>query len=718
MSTAEEPGTGALPVLPGLEGLEPVGTEQTPPGTSPPAPEDPVARVAVDTRVPHLDRLFDYRVPARLHEQARPGTRVRVSFHGRIQVAWLVERVATTEATVALQDIREVVSPIPALTPATWALVRAVAARSAGLDADVLRQAIPPRAVRTEQAFLREHDPGETAPPPEFALPAAEDSEDEDRQGDPALAGWTPYQGGRAFLAALGAASWPGGAPRAVCAVAPSAPTDWAGLLVQACLRTLSAGRRAVVVVPDRARLDRLEAALAVHLDAERVARLSNDEGQSARCEAFLRALSGEAWVVIGTRSAAFAPVPRLGLLACFDDGDPNLTERQAPYWHARDVLLLRSQQQDCPLLLTGYAVSAEAQRLVGTGWAVPLVPERADLRAASPMISSSEDSWQRTRDPLAALARIPGSAYRAARDALEHGPVLIQVARTGYAPSLSCQRCRASARCPHCHGPLALTSDSRAQAVCRWCHRGVSDWSCPECGNRTWRLSTVGALRTAEELGRAFPQVPVIASSADHVRAEVPDRPGIVVATPGAEPRVAGGYRAALLLDGDRMLQRDSLRNSESVLRRWLNACALVAPRERGGTVVVTAGGNPAVDALIRWDPAGFARRELAERQELGLPPAVRTAALTGPRTAVEAFLAALDPGRLASEPALRVIDPVPLEEEGEDGEEPDYRAILFMSYAVAPAVTAALRSVRASASAARAHAPVQIRCDGSDVL
>ena len=171
--------------------------------------------------------------------------------------------------------------------------------------------------------------------------------------------------------------------------------------------------------------------------------------------------------------------------------------------------------------------------------------------------------------------------------------------------------------------------------------------------------MSTVGALRTAEELGRAFPRVPVISSSGEHVRAQVPDRPALVVATPGAEPRVPGGYRAALLLDGNQMLARPWLRAEEQTLRRWFNAAALVRSTEHGGTVVVTADQDRAVSALVRWDPAGHSERELHERHELGLPPAVRTAALTGPRDAVDATLR-----DLALPERVRVVGPAPVEQ------------------------------------------------------
>lgn len=720
--------TGA--VLPGLEGWEtPVTDPGKEPGAIALAAELPVAKVAIDTRVPHLDRLFDYAVPAHLAEVAQPGVRVRVSFHGRETVAWLIDRVAHSDSRVALQPLRDVVSPVRALTPEVWQLCQAVASRSAGLVSDVVRLAVPPRAARTERAYERDvlgipatstASSGDTTPeasggsedtggaPEPFPEPSWNPATEDEDPG-----GWDLYGGGPDFLAALAESA--GRPARGVMAVAPSAARDWAELTARACAATLSSGRRALVVVPDRRSLDRLESTVNRLVEAEKIARLNNDDGQSARYSSFLRVLSGEAWVVIGTRSAAFAPVPALGLVACFDDGDANLIERQAPYCHARDVLLLRAQREECSALFLGHSVSPECQRLVQTGWARAVAPSREDLRRNSPLIRSTSDSFTRERDPMAAMARIPHLAYQVAREGLNRGPVLIQVARTGYAPSLACTRCRASARCEHCYGPLSLEKDSRSQAICRWCHRGVSDWHCAECGGDAWRLTTVGALRTAEELGRAFPQVPVVSSSGENIKAAIGDEPAIVVATPGAEPQVPGGYRAALLLDGDRMMARDSLRNNEAVLRRWMNACALVASQTHGGQVICTAEDSAILGALIRWDPAGYASRELAERHELSLPPAVRTAAITGPRVSVEEFVKDLDLEDFDPSSGLRLIDPVPLSDDDEDDE---YRAIIFMPYGLAARITERLRSTRASFSASKKYQSVQVRCDAPDVL
>lgn len=263
---------------------------------------------------------------------------------------------------------------------------------------------------------------------------------------------------------------------------------------------------------------------------------------------------------------------------------------------------------------------------------------------------------------------------------------------------------------------------------MCTWCGRNAHGWQCQECGFQRLRLSKVGALRTAEELGRAFPQVPVISSSAEHVRANVGSEPALVVATPGAEPVAEGGYAAALLLDGNEMLARPWLRAEEQTLRRWFNAAALVRSSSKGGTVVVTADHDQAVGALVRWDPSGHAYRQLQERHELGLPPAVRTAALTGPRDALTATLRDLD---LPSQ--VNVVGPAPMKDqvggwsdEGDPGtlaglateDEPQYRALLFFGFGIAHRITAALRAEKARASALREHAVVNVRCDITDLL
>ena len=158
------------------------------------------------------------------------------------------------------------------------------------------------------------------------------------------------------------------------------------------------------------------------------------------------------------------------------------------------------------------------------------------------------------------------------------------------------------------------------------------------------------------------FPGKPVITSSGDQIKATVAETAALVVATVGAEPVAFGGYAAALLLDGDSLLRRENLRAGEDAVRRWFNAAALVRPASEGGLVVITADDAAGVGALLRWDPAGYASRELALRQELQLPPAVRVASVTGGRTAVGHFTDAIQQRLAAQGTVLRTAGPAPV--------------------------------------------------------
>ena len=746
---------------------------------------NPVARVRVDSTLPQVDRTFDYRVPAELSEDAVPGARVRVLFNGHELTGYIEERAATTDWTrTSLLPLKSVLSRVPSVAPEIFALAEALADRYASTVANVLRLAVPPRIAALdkkyapllpgyESAYLGDSAPVSTSDAPESA--ASEHVASESTESGPSTASaassaatsiatdpyaWlaTPgapapfvldppalnpdapdaasvfsdYENGAEFIEDVAA----GAATRAVMTVLPGhLEHTWADVLATALAAAAASGRGAIAVVPTAKNLDLLEAALAERLPADSFVRLSSDSTPHTRYHGFVKARLGRVPVVIGTRAAAYAPVANLGLVVCWDDGDSSLVERRAPYCHARDVLLLRASAENTAALFAGFSMSSEAARLVRTRWASHVRAPRALVRDYSPRIFSTGSEFELARDPLAAMARIPHLAFEHARRALARGPVLVQVARSGYIPSFSCERCRMPARCGECSGPLSVASGSSVPS-CSWCGHLAQQWRCSECGFTHWRYSAAGATRTAEELGRAFPNVPVISSAGDHVRASVGPEPALVVATPGAEPVAFGGYAAALLLDADKMLRFDSLRAPEAALRRWLNAAALVRPAALEGTVVTTASPSPVEQALVRWDPAWFAREELEERAQTGLPPAVRTAAVTGAEADVRAFMeeflgSSALPERVREQ--LRIVGPVPLDQGyfawseslEEDSEEApvqgDWRTLMFFSYGIAQQVTRELRATRATIAALKKNVgerPVQIRCDGLDVL
>jgi primosomal protein N' (replication factor Y) len=402
---------------------------------------------------------------------------------------------------------------------------------------------------------------------------------------------------------------------------------------------------------------------------------------------------------VAGTRAAAYAPVADPGLFVVWDDGDDLHREPRAPYPDTRDVLALRSSHTGAALLIGGHVRSTQSQQLLDSGWAHAIVAERATVRESAPRILATGDDFELERDPAARAARLPSLAWRTARAALADGaPVLVQVARSGYVPALACARDRTAAHCRHCSGPLRLAGTA-ATPTCAWCGRPATGWQCPTCGESRLRAITVGARRTAEELGRAFPGTLVRGSGGEHVLDRVDGQPAIVVATAGAEPPADGGYGAALLLDANALLARQDLRAGEEALRRWMNAAALV---RSGAPVVITADASvPVVQALVRWDPAGFAGRELAERTELRLPPAARLAALTGAPNAVAELV------ELAHLPQPHeVIGPVPT---GDD----QHRLLVRVGREAGGALALALHQAAGIRSARKAPDPVKVVLD-----
>jgi primosomal protein N' (replication factor Y) len=640
--------------------------------------ELPVARVLVDVPLAHLDRPFDYTVPATMAADAQPGVRVKVRFAGKDVDGFVLERVEASDHAGRLQPLRRVVSAEPVLAPEVAELTAAVAARYAGTRSDVLRLAVPSRHAATEKL------PSPAAPVVE-AVP------------DPAAA--ADYDHGTGLLDRLVR----GEAPRAVWTVLPG--DDWAALMAETVVAAAAGGRGALVCAPDHRDVARLDAALTARLGEGRHVVLAADAGPAKRYAAFLAVRRGAVRIVIGTRAAAFAPVRGLGLVAMWDDGDDLYDEPRAPYSHAREVLLLRAQQAGCAAVLAAHARSVEAEYLLRTQWATEVAAPRARVRERVAVAVAGGAG----RDP-AAHARLPGEALRLLREGVGHGPVLVQAPRVGYATRLACDRCRTPAICEACSGPLRVSGPGRP-AGCAWCGRRADGWRCPECGGSGLRAPVLGDARTAEEIGRALPGTTVRqSSSGTRVLAQVDDRPAVVVATPGAEPVAVGGYAAVLLLDTWLLLGRADLRATEEAVRRWANAAALVRPASHGGRVLAVGDpGHPGLQALVRWDPGGLARREIEERVSAHLPPASRVATVTGAPADLAQAVAAL-----SLPDGAEVLGPVPVDDgrdQRHDGDEDVERYVLRVPRTRGEDLSRALREMQGLRSARKLpHVRVEV--------
>ena len=691
--------------------------------------ELPVASVRLVGVLPHLDRPFEYAVTPDT-AAAGPGMRVRVRFSGKDTEGIVLERRAEPTTDRALAPLHRLVSDDVVVPPTMMRVCEDVAERSAGTVGDVLRLALPPRHARAEKADRAAAEKEEAAAAeaeaaedlestesaddaePAATTDAAETGHDEQTvpAADPsAEAPVAPrhadrYPGLAALLSRAGSAEGP--VPRASLVLDPVDP--WTAIAAES-IAALGPDRGALVIAPDQRDVARLSRVLTERGIAHEV--LAGTEGPEKRYRTFRRILRGATRVVLGSRSAAFAPVQDLALVICWDEADDLLEEPRAPYPHTRTVLQCRSAEERCALLFLAASESVTMRALTDAGYLARLDPVPAPVTAVRPRIVAM-DQYLRDREGPSGRSRLPQEAMRVLRNGLQGGPVLVQVPRTGYAPAIACTFCGTRARCPECAAPLSQRGRN-GPLHCTVCGRREDGYRCPECDRTHVRAMVIGSTRTAEELHRAFPDAPLKVAGGAHGPLEdeaVPEH-GIVVATPGAEPAPPGRYSACLLLDADAMLGRAAFDADVEAVRRWRGAISLVRTAEEGGEVLVVGTSTlPAIRDLVAHRSALFLDRVLEDRRELDLPPFRRVAEVVGEREACRGFLETTE-----LPDGTEVLGPVDLEGPDQAGRA---RAVLRIEPRRSRELAAALRSGVAARSARKDRGSLRVRLDPPDVF
>ena len=576
-----------------------------------------IAQVYVDVGVPSLDRPFDYAVPEDMADRVTPGIRVKVRFNGRLLPGFVVG-VADTSDQERLVDIATVVSTEVVLPPESVSLIRAVADHCAGTFMDVARLAIPPRYARAEKS------PGH----PDFARMTT--VTDPDDTYPPCCT--DAYPSGASLREAIRT----GRNPRLAWTVVPVADQvgDWADGLAGLVTDTLASGRGVLVLVPDAKDCASVSKAITNVIGSYHMVSLSADKGPGARYTAFLAAVRGQAQIVVGTRAAAYTPVKDLGLILVWEEADSSFCEQHSPYPALRDIVAIRASQAHCGIVFASHSRSTEIQAWVDKGWLREILMPGAQVMYHAPQVRiASQDERSLDRDPAARTSRLPHDAFSVIQTGIASGPVLVWVPWIGRRRNFICSGCGEPMRCA-CGGGFVETESGLL--VCQICGRPASGWVC-SCGSRRWKAQTIGSERTAAELAGAFKNVQVIRSDSINPVSSVSKNPAIVISTPGCEPQAPGGYAAAVILDTGSFLSRPDIRVSEEAVRRWLDATSYVKPGREGGTVMLVGpGSDRALQAVLRLDPVGFARRELADRVEAGFPPATRMATFCGDEPAI----------------------------------------------------------------------------------
>lgn len=673
--------TGTHAEQPALDGLAPRRRRKRAPAEKTPASHDPIARVIIDVQATHLGRTFDYLIDERQDADVRPGVRVRVRFGHKLIDGFIWERASTSDTpTSSLRFLERVVSPRVVLSGQMRQDITRVADAFGGTRANIIRVAVPPRSAKVD----REWSPGDKAV-------SARGAELETMLAEPVLKGLSriesSYSSAHALVQALDSHSY----AQVVWDNLPG-PRLWARDLAWAVAHTLMRGRSAVVVLPDMRHVADLSRCLAAYglrpyapsssgngVWSGDVATLGASMAPELRYRSYMAVASGAVRCVIGVRAAMYAPVEGNALFAIVDDAAYQNADGLMPYANARDVLRLRAQAHGGTLLVAGHARSPQSQWDVDhDSSVVEVTANRAAAKDLTPWIRwLNREELTRLAEP-AIGARMPHVAVGVINRALKKGgPVLLSVPHRGAGTVLACSRCRRQARCRRCSGPLRGMTDAAPQ--CLWCGAAAVHWRCRECGGERLYGVRVDAEGTMQELQGLFRGVPVMISTPNQPRGIIEDvayKPQIVIATPGAEPRVmpirgmaseTNGYQAVAILDAWTSLYAPGIDARVDALTAWMRAAALCVPRTIGGQVMLIGESDPALaQSLVVWDSRILASREVAERTETVLPPSVSAAVVWGDRTAVMTLLDRI--GALTGD--LSVIS-VPSVDEADGGEE-----------------------------------------------
>ncbi|WP_317451951.1 primosomal protein N' [Microbacterium sp. NIBRBAC000506063] len=614
-----------------------------------------VARVLLDSPLPQLDRLFDYQLPDALGEVA-VGVRVRVPLRtaGRVVDGFVIEIADEADGERTLSAVEAVVSDVAVLPERLYTLARRVADRAAGSASDIIRLAVPKRQVRVEKAWLRSSEP--VTPTSDAAERAngilAEYGDLADLLADH----------GRAAVEAM-PLSDEHGAPL------------WPQLIAAAAARTLAAGESSVLVVPDHRDLDALLAALSDVVPASVVVRHDSRQSNPDRYRAFLRTLEDAPCIVVGNRSAVYTPV-RAGLVAMWDDGDALLSEPLAPYVHARDAALVRQEQEGSALLFVAHTRSTDVERLVATGWLDSVhAPRRVRPKVS---LSTTEELEQPG-------VRLTPTAFRAAREALSSGPVLVQVSDRVSPPRWSAATAgiRPAARAAAGRSVHGAGGGAGVRMV-RPHRHGVDLHLLP---GQYLPALLVRQRAYGRRAGARLPRHPC------HRRRRRPPR------------RVR--HRRACARRGDPRCGtagRRRIPGGAAARRRPHAPVARSADRRVVPAMVVECGGSgdarcpihlvgvdgPVAKAFATWSHAAHARSELAERAPLRMPPVVRVAQVDG---TVASVARALESLRELQLPADAILGPVPVASD-DGGDAGRVRALVRFDYRLGARVAAALRA------------------------
>jgi primosomal protein N' (replication factor Y) len=674
-----------------------------------------IARIALPVAA-HTE--FDYWAPSGL--ALGPGSVVRVHLARRAMVGVVLSLAETSEIDVArLQPVTETIGELPPLPADLLAVARFIAGYYQEPLGQILAQMLPPleasESTRHQSPLLagplaltaagREALPARLRRSPRLAalcdqwlaapgavLPVAE------LRALPAhlraalkvwlRSGWLEPAAKAAAPVAHGPDLNPAQAHAAAAIIAAGgrfAPFLLQGITgsgktavyLAAAAAVVAAGAQVLLLVPEINLTPQFERRVLAALPGRRVVTLHSGLTAGLRRRHWLEAATGVADVVLGTRLAGFAPLPRLGLVVVDEEHDPSYKQQEVVRYHGRDVAIWRARLRGVPVVLGSATPALETLLHAQTGRYLRLrLPQRAVAEARLPTLALAPDRGDAVHDGMGEelLAAIGARLARAEQS-------LVFINRRGYSPSLLCASCGWQAGCPRCSARLVVHRDA-GDLRCHHCgHRERLARSCPQCGNVDLLPVGHGTQRLERALAERFPTARIARVDRDSTRrrgafAAIREQvhAGDIDLMVGTQMLAKGHDFPRLTLVGvlgaDNALYSADFRATERLGALLFQVAGRAGRAGLPGEVIVQTNfpAHPLFQALLRHDYDGLAAALMDERRIAGLPPYARLALLTAEapqRQAVDGFLAAAQQIGLAirrdEDLPVEVFSPVP---------------------------------------------------------
>ncbi len=446
---------------------------------------------------------------------------------------------------------------------------------------------------------------------------------------------------------------------------------------IRAIREVVSYGRQAIVLVPEISLTPQTIRRFRSRFKT--VAVLHSHMTDAERHWQWQQIASGDIEVIVGARSAVFAPTPNLGLIVIDEEHEPSFKQDSTPRYHAREVARKRCLDERVPLILGSATPTLEswirATRKLDT---LVSMPSRVADRPLPPVVIVDTRN-----DPRISKGSSLGRAmFQAIDRALkDKGQVILFLNLRGYSPTVWCRSCGAGIKCPNCDITLTWHRDKQV-VVCHSCDYEIAPpKACPVCQSPAVRYLGTGTQKLEEEVSNTFPNVGIIRMDSDsmqkagsHDEALEKFRRGEVQILLGTQMIAKGldfpNVTMVGVIDADTMLRQPDMRAAERTFQLIAQVAGRTGRGDRGGRVLVqtTCPNDPAVKFAAKHDFIGFAQHELAERYDVQAPPfsSVARVIFRGPdetrtRQTAQAVAERLRAGRKGPTEAVRVLGAAP---------------------------------------------------------